>query len=110
MRAGVGLRGDMVAVDVDGTRANSGDDTSGILSPKAHLIFGLWADTEFYINGGLGFHSNDARGVTISTDPVTGESVSPVDPLVRTEGLEFGLRTHSGDSRSDCHHFVVGAA
>ncbi|MCB1096934.1 MAG: TonB-dependent receptor plug domain-containing protein [Verrucomicrobiae bacterium] len=95
MRTGTGLRGDLVAFDVDGDPTNSGDDTSGILSPKAHLIFGPWAETEFYINGGLGFHSNDARGVTISTDPLTGESVSPVDPLVRTEGLEMGLRTQA---------------
>ncbi|MEZ5326924.1 MAG: TonB-dependent receptor plug domain-containing protein [Verrucomicrobiales bacterium] len=95
MRAGAGLRGDLMAFDVDGAPANSGDDTSGILSPKAHLIFGPWAETEFYINGGLGFHSNDARGVTISTDPLTGESVSPVDPLVRTEGLEVGVRTQA---------------
>ncbi|MEZ5300478.1 MAG: TonB-dependent receptor [Verrucomicrobiales bacterium] len=95
LRAGAGLRGDLFAFDVSGLPANSGDDTDGILSPKAHLIFGPWADTEFYLNAGLGFHSNDARGVTISTDPVTGEAISPVDPLVRTEGVEIGVRTQA---------------
>lgn len=44
-------------------------------------------------SGGLGFHSNDARGVTISVDPVSGEPIDPVDPLVRSAGREIGFRT-----------------
>jgi outer membrane receptor protein involved in Fe transport len=75
--------------------ANSGDKNDGIVSPKLSAIFGPWADTEFYANAGMGFHSNDARGVTITTDPVTGLAASPVDPLVRTYGYELGLRTEA---------------
>ncbi len=93
LRIGGGLRADGFLFDVDGDPANSGDQTDGILSPKFHLVMGPWAETELYLNGGLGFHSNDARGVTITRDPLTSEAVDAVDPLVRTEGLEFGVRT-----------------
>ena len=37
--------------------------------PKASLIFGPWSRTEYFVNGGYGFHSNDARGTTITVDP-----------------------------------------
>src|SRR5690606_31594049 len=53
--------------------------------PKLSLIFGPWAQTELYLNGGLGFHSNDGRGTT--------QAVDPVDPLVQTYGAEIGART-----------------
>jgi hypothetical protein len=96
LRAGAGLRGDLFYFDVASDRsANSGTDWAGIVSPKAQLVFGPWAETEFYLNGGLGFHSNDARGVTISRDPVSGERVDPVDPLVRTKGAEIGMRSNA---------------
>ena len=42
---------------------------------------------------GWGFHSNDARGATITRDPSTGEPAEPVDPLVRARGAELGVRT-----------------
>src|SRR5262249_18019473 len=48
---------------------------------------------ELYVNGGFGFHSNDARGTTITRDPSTGEQVAPVTPLVRAKGAEVGVRT-----------------
>ena len=44
--------------------------------------------TELYLSGGLGFHSNDARGVV---DPV-----DEADPLVRTTGAEVGVRSVAG--------------
>jgi hypothetical protein len=89
-----GLRADGFAFDVDSDNpANSGDDTAGIFSPKLNLVFGPWADTEYYASAGTGFHSNDARGVTITQDPVTGAAVDSVDPLVRTYGYEIGART-----------------
>ena len=56
-------------------------------------MFGPWAETELYLNGGFGYHSNDARGVTISRDPISGKRISGVDPLVRTGGAEVGVRT-----------------
>jgi outer membrane receptor protein involved in Fe transport len=55
------------------------------VSPKGSLILGPWADTEAYLSGGMGFHSNDARGVTAPIDPA--------DPLVRTYGAEVGIRS-----------------
>lgn len=93
-RTVAGARGDLFHCDVrSNNAANSGDATDAIVSPKVSLIFGPWAQTEFYINGGLGFHSNDARGVTTTIDPGSGLPVSKADPLVRTHGAEFGVRT-----------------
>jgi hypothetical protein len=93
-RTVLGLRGDYFWFDVDSDRPeNSGTDEAGIFSPKASLIHSLGADSETYLSAGLGFHSNDARGATIRTDPVTGEPVEPVDALVRSTGAEVGLRT-----------------
>lgn len=95
-RIGAGLRGDIFTFDVDSDlSANSGNETDGIVSPKLNLTFGPWNETEFYVNAGLGFHSNDARGVTISIDPTDGTTpIDSVDPLVRTRGTELGMRSH----------------
>lgn len=46
------------------------------------------------LSGGLGFHSNDARGTTIRVDPATGDPASRVDPLVRSPGAELGFRAN----------------
>jgi outer membrane receptor protein involved in Fe transport len=73
--------------------ANSGDDTDSIISPKASLIYTFSETSEAYLSGGYGFHSNDARGVTIAVDPVTDEPVSSVDPLVESKGAELGFKT-----------------
>src|SRR5690606_26889697 len=53
---------------------------------------------ELYASAGLGFHSNDARGTVQAVDPVTGNAVAPVDPLVRSRGAELGLRTSPAPS------------
>lgn len=96
LRVTPGVRGDLFHSDVaSDLSANSGSAVDGIVNPKLGIVLGPWADTEFYLNGGLGFHSNDARGVTIARDPVTGERVSAADPLVRTYGAEFGIRNES---------------
>ncbi|MFN7138173.1 MAG: TonB-dependent receptor [Limisphaerales bacterium] len=85
-RTVAGLRADVYHFDVESDDpVSSGNVTDSIVSPKLSLVFGPWAKTEFYVNGGLGFHSNDARGTTAPTDPV--------DPLVRTYGAEVGVRT-----------------
>ena len=52
-----------------------------------------WRNSELYLNAGTGFHSNDARGTTITVDPVSGEPVDRVTPLVRARGAEIGLRS-----------------
>ena len=67
--------------------------SAGIVSPKGGVVLGPFKGTEFYVNAGLGFHSNDARGTTITRDPATGEPVDPVTPLVRAKGAEVGIRT-----------------
>ncbi|OQZ02954.1 MAG: hypothetical protein B6D34_08850 [Candidatus Brocadia sp. UTAMX1] len=93
-RTVLGLRMDYYYFDVDSNlSSNSGTRDDAIVSPKGSLIFGPWAKTEYYLSGGLGFHSNDARGVTQKVDPMTGDPVKPADPLVRTKGAEIGVRT-----------------
>ena len=57
-------------------------------------MLGPWADTEFFVNAGRGFHENDARGTTITVDPADGMTTADrVNPMVRASGAEFGLRT-----------------
>ena len=100
-RSVLGVRGDFYNFDVDSIRPeNSGSRFAAVGSPKLSLIFGPWAKTEVYVQGGLGFHSNDGRGVTTHVDPVTGltadadgNPIKPADPLVQTYGAEIGVRT-----------------
>src|SRR5690606_31587636 len=93
-RSVAGVRADYYHFDVDSNlAANSGTADDAIVSPKGSLIFGPWADTELYVSGGLGFHSNDGRGTTTRVDPVSGDPVEPVDALARTYGAEVGVRT-----------------
>ena len=61
----------------------AGRKDSGQVSPKGNLILGPWFNTEFFVNYGTGFHSNDARST------VTGGS----SPLARAQGVEVGLRS-----------------
>lgn len=94
VRTVVGLRGDVFRFDVaSDIEENSGTETDAIASPSFSLAVGPWNRTEGYLNLGLGYHSNDARGTTIRLDPVTREPVERVDPLVRTRGAEVGVRT-----------------
>jgi hypothetical protein len=94
LRSVVGLREDAYRFHVSSDDpANSGDDHAALFSPKLSLVLGPWAKTEIYANAGYGFHSNDARGATITEDPRTHEPVSRVTPLVRATGAEIGLRT-----------------
>lgn len=92
-RAILGLRNDYYVFDVESDLAvNSGDDEDYLLSPKGSLIYTMNERLEFYISGGLAFHSNDARGSTITVDPESGDPVDTVDPLVRSTGAETGAR------------------
>lgn len=97
MRTIAGLRGDVFCFDTQSSTlgGNEGDTFDAMVSPKFTMVFGPWHDTEIYLNYGMGFHSNDARGVNTTVDPSTGERVSKVDPLVRTQGAEIGLRTNA---------------
>lgn len=93
LRSVIGGRGDVYLLRVDGDiPANSGSRSAGIVSPKASLVLSPSAQAEIYLSGGLGFHSNDARGTTITVDPVGGGPADRVDPLVRSRGAEIGAR------------------
>lgn len=94
LRTTAGLRGDFYRFKVASDNpANSGGVRDSIASPKFSAVFGPWSDTEYYFNWGYGFHSNDARGATITVDPATGAPAERVTPLVRAKGTEIGLRT-----------------
>lgn len=94
------LRGDVGHVGVTSlvTPANSGPATKALPSPKLSLIFGPWAKTELYVQGGFSFHSNDARGATQTVQPVSDEnpypntSASKIPLLIPTKGAEVGIR------------------
>ncbi len=93
-RTVAGVRSDYYWFDVNSNlNANSGKRYDRITNPKLSLVFGPWAQTEFYFNYGSGFHSNDARGTTSTIDPKTGDPISRVNPLVRSTGYEAGVRT-----------------
>ena len=83
---------------VNFAKLNSGSATKFLPSPKATLIFGPWAKTEFYAQGGFSFHSNDARGAAQKAEPISPDypfptATTPITPLVETKGGEVGVRT-----------------
>lgn len=95
LRTVAGLRADFYNGQVTSDNPlNSGKAVDHMFSPKLSLVFGPWAKTEYYLNYGRGFHSNDLRGATISVDPK-----NPANPatrealLVRATGYEAGVRT-----------------
>jgi hypothetical protein len=100
-RTDVALRGDQEYFDVTSlvTTANSGAASKFLPSPKASLTFGPWFNTEFYVQAGFSFHSNDARGATQTIEPVSADHPFPNTPasripaLIPTKGGEVGVRT-----------------
>ena len=95
LRTEVGARVDYFDFEVDSNlAANSGTASDVIASPKFSAVLGPWSETEYFVNIGRGFHSNDARGTTIRVDPTDGVTpVERVDPLVAATGAEVGLRS-----------------
>ena len=93
LRTVAGFRADVFSFHDDDTSDNvSGSDTAAIVSPKFSLILGPWYKTEFYLNGGYGFHSNDVRA-TIGP-PIPGVAgTGNATPLVKSKGAEVGVRT-----------------
>lgn len=88
-----GVRYDTYHFDVSSSiDGDSGRVSAHKTSPKLSLIFGPWAKTEYFINYGTGFHSNDARGTT-QTRLADGSPSTPVTPLVGSRGAELGMRT-----------------
>ena len=95
LRTLLGVRADRVDMRMTALQvpANSGAGAGSRVSPKASLILGPWRRTEFFVNYGRGFHSNDARGVIDKVDPTTGGASDPVPALVASKGAEVGLRS-----------------
>lgn len=95
LRTMIGVRTDRFEFDVKaGLIENSGHASDSSISPKLALVLGPWAETELFINMGKGFHSNDARGTTITVDPSDGMTPADrVDPLVDALGIDVGIRT-----------------
>jgi hypothetical protein len=93
LRINLGVRADAMRVDVasDDPR-NSGKADDAIVSPKASLAWRFTDALEGYISAGRGFHSNDARGATITIDPATGDAADRLPLLVAATGVEAGLR------------------
>ncbi|GAB5500659.1 MAG: TonB-dependent receptor [Pseudohongiellaceae bacterium] len=87
----------LAAADPTTLAANSGSADDGIFTGAFSLMYALNDNHELYASIGNGFHSNDARGTTIRRDPVSGETVAPVDPLVSTLGSELGWRVFFTD-------------
>ena len=95
-RTVAGVRADNFNANVNSdNQANSGTASATKVSPKLNLIFGPFNKTEFYTSAGYGFHSNDARGTTLTVDPKTGLAADKVPPLVRSKGVEVGVRAEA---------------
>ncbi len=101
-RLQLGLRGDEFFFDVGNRLPATATDAmrirgvtnDGLVNPKANLILSpfrkvasLWRNTEFFLNFGMGYHSNDAR------DAVQAGG----KPLARSTGGEIGARTNLWD-------------
>ena len=89
----VGVRYDHFDVDVDAKTLNDtdGSEDDDLTSSKLSLRFGPFNETEFFINYGQGYHSNDARGVVKDSE---------VPLISETEGYELGMRTAVIDNLS----------
>jgi outer membrane receptor protein involved in Fe transport len=86
-----GLRYDQYDFDVSARNSSSfaGSETASRASPKFGFAYAMLDELEIYGNWGKGFHSNDARGVVNTADPVPGLSPG--------KGFEFGTRVGYGD-------------
>jgi outer membrane receptor protein involved in Fe transport len=103
LRTTLGWRGDYYDGTVDSIldANNSGHTKAAIGSPKFRMVLGPFNKTELFFGAGMGFHSNDARGATITESP-TDRTMNPTEStmklgasplLVRTRGVETGVRT-----------------
>ena len=96
LKTTLGWRGDYFDATVNSSLStnNSGRSSASIGSPKFTAVFGPFNKTEFFFGAGFGMHSNDARGTTITEDPVDPTVKVAASPfLVRTKGAEAGVRS-----------------
>lgn len=91
--AHLGGRYDYFRVDVNSNiDENGGSASQGRLSLKTGATFLFNNNLEGFINAGQGFHSNDARGATLTLDPITLEPADAVELIVPSKGGEIGAR------------------
>jgi hypothetical protein len=97
VRTVLGVREEIYSVDVTNHLfpENSGGKTSTIFLPKGSLVLGPWEHTEFYLDGGYSFHSNNAEGAVINIDPNTGSTTAREPLLVQARGAEIGVRSQA---------------
>jgi hypothetical protein len=89
-----GIRADLFSFNVSSDLlGDSGNKVTGTANPKLSLIFGPWAKTEFYVEGGFGFRTNDARGIFSTVSPGNGGPTRQLSAIVHTQGEEVGIRT-----------------
>jgi outer membrane receptor protein involved in Fe transport len=103
LRTTTGWRGDYYSASVDSLfdANNSGNASAAIGSPKFTAVVGPFNKTELFFGAGYGMHSNDARGATITEEPVDriqnpAAASSPIGAsplLVQTKGAEVGVRS-----------------
>lgn len=88
-----GLRLDAIAGNVrsDDSR-NSGDAYQALLSPKFTAAYRVSDAIELYADAGRGFHSNDARGATITVVPGSDDPADRVKLFAASQGGELGAR------------------
>ncbi len=93
----LGGRYDYLDVDVTSDlAANSGEESDGLFTLKAALKYAVTDDITAFANTGQGFHSNDARGATITIDPVSSEPTPASPLLVKSLGYEAGVNYTDG--------------
>lgn len=96
VRTVAGLRWDHLELDAeDALETDFNQDSDLHLSPKLSLIMGPWKSTEYFINMGLGIHSNDARYSYrgINSRQRDRSEVELVSPLAQTRGADIGFTT-----------------
>lgn len=96
LRTVVGLREEYYhATDRSDMDGSSFHGQQWLAQPKASLIVGPFAKTEFYASWGKGFHSNDVRGVfgTVAAEGVQASGVA-TPLLASTTGVELGMRSN----------------
>ena len=96
LRTVVGLREEYYgASDHSLISGFNGSQSQTLFQPKGSLILGPFYQTEFYLSGGRGFHSDDVRGV-FGTVPIEGvPALAGRTPLLAPAvGEELGVRTN----------------
>ena len=88
LRLAGGVRTEVFTFDVRNrcetcTDQPAGNTSSGLVLPKMNVILGPWFRTEFFVNYGEGYHSNDARSAVAQA----------ASPLARARNYEVGVRS-----------------